>query len=222
MDADCETPPNMLLCRLLEGRRWTSDSAALVLRKQKLSELPVQNLEWCLVKAIEGSIRENHEGLKEVLILLIEAGANVYSNNRLENPERCGSTYIFCGECYSRNDSYSQRCGTHNPPHREIWIEALTTCGYDADKVIQKTPWSTTFRGHGDCEFQVPRKTWFTSNDEYESSAAGDFDSPAAQSNAPDFSDDVEDDHIPASGNCALFEQQDWSALEGDSAVWRN
>ena len=217
MDADCETPPNMLLYRILEGQRWTSDSVALVLRKQRLSEIPVQKLEGCLFEAIKGSMRENHEGLKEVLILLIEAGADVYSFHRLEDLGNCIETWNHCRGC----DRGGPRCRTHYPSHREIWIEALTTCGYDADQVIQNTPWSKTFPSHGDCGLQALRESSFTSSDEYESSAAGKSSSSMAQSIASEVSDDLEDGHIPASGENTLFEQQDWSALEGDAAVWR-
>ena len=218
MDADCETPPNMLLYRHLEGRRWTSDGVALILRKQRLSELPAQKLEGCLAEAIEGSRYEDHEGLKKVLILLIQAGADVYSFHRLEDLEKCGKFHYFCDGC---DNTYGPRCRTHDPPHRGFLIEVVTTCGYDADQVIQNTVWSKTFPSHGDCEFQVRRKSSFTSSDEPESLAAGDFNSPVAQSNASEVSNDLEDDYIPASGNNTLFEQQDWSALEGDAAVWR-
>ena len=231
MDADSETPPNMLLYRLLGGGAWTSDGVALILHKQRLSELPAQKLEDCFGEAIRGSSNEDHEGLKKVLILLIEAGIDVYSCNIFETLEQIhtspGMEYHYW--CFRKNDPNYPKCPKHDPElpeccsllHLEIWIEAITTCGYDADQVMaifSRRKWPPI---NMRCDLRGSKYRWLTTSDEPESFAAGDFNSPVAQSKAWEVSNDLEEDDNPASSNNALFEQQDWSALEGDAAVWR-
>ncbi|KAL8794401.1 MAG: hypothetical protein Q9195_002988 [Heterodermia aff. obscurata] len=238
LDADCETPPNMFLYQLLQGRSWTSAGVALILDHQRLLKLPVQKLENCLNEALRGSSSEMHQGLKEVLILLIRAGADVYSGYPFENFGCCGMISFDCHQCLNDNDLVRANCP---PAHRNIWIEALTACGYDADQVILNTLSSKRSPGRNDCGLQSPGNSSFSANDEFESFAAGEVSfigdqfEPLGLSNDledgdlgdgdledGDFEDDdLEDDHTPAPVNNILFEQQDWSALEGDAAVWR-
>ena len=221
MDADGKMPLDMLLYLYLKRVAWTSDDVALILRKQKLSGLPVQKLEGCLFQALRGSEDENHEGLKKILILLIEAGINVYSCDPFEDFEISFQYsdlrwyYKYCWECRPFNSTLRAR-----NTHRDIWNEALTACGYDADQVILNTRWSEWFLGENDYELQASENSSCTSSDELESSTAGTPYCLETHSNASDVAYDPEDDHISAWDNTS-FEQQDWSMLEGDAAVWR-
>ena len=75
--------PEGLLKHHLRGQSWTVESVALLLRRSGTQELAVQNLTNCLHSAIYGSFYADESGLKPVLILLIEAGANVYERDSL-------------------------------------------------------------------------------------------------------------------------------------------
>ena len=203
----------MLLYLLLESNNWTSDDVALILHKQRLSELPVQKLEGCFSEAMFGSLVEDHEGLKKVLILLIEAGIDVYAWGLFENPESClKSCCLRRYPCYQCSD-HRRFCKTHVLPHKEILIEALTTCGYDADQILPNTSRSKRPSSHNDYGPDCS----FTSSDELESFAGGEVNSPVAQSEVPY---DLEEDDNPASLSSAWLKNLNWSALEGDAAVW--
>lgn len=212
----------MLLYRVLQSGSWTFNDVALILRKQRLSELPAQKLENCFDKAIRGSSNESHEGLKEVLILLIEAGIDRYSfppfEDLFEDLESCDAIYVPCHQCWLDNMAHFVK---HALPHRDIWVEALTTCGYDADQVLLDSPWSKRFPNENDHEFQVSNDSSFTSSDELENFVPGELSSLETQSKLSEVSYDLENDYTPASVNNSMFEQQDWSMLEGDAAVWR-
>ena len=130
---DRKIGPNRLVYRYLRSLRWTAEGVAPLLRMYP------QDLNGCLHIALRGSEREQSEGLTKVLILLIEFGADIYARNIQ------GKSYSERG-CDKRTtwlegskDGYFRFPGTsfnYLLRLKEIWAEALSTCGYNAEEVI--------------------------------------------------------------------------------------
>ena len=230
------TSLNTLLYRYLKRGTWYFEIVALILHKQQLSEIPAQRMEGCFLEALRGSMVDTHEAMKKVLILLIKAGIDLCSCNPIEFAD-LDKFLASCRECDCYYDLYNCKSsrGEYNQDfhrdcrftrrdalvHRDIWVEALITCGHDAEYVILNMPPTTGCPCENDYELQVSENSWFTSSDELESSVVGKPNCFETQSNASEVSYDLEDDHLPTSANNTLFEEQDWSVLEGDAAVWR-
>ena len=78
--------PDHLLLKHLEYRTWNLESVALLLRRPKRDPvIPVQNLSNCLHLAVHGSSYASASEIKDVLALLIKAGADVYERDEWGN-----------------------------------------------------------------------------------------------------------------------------------------
>lgn len=127
------------LCDLVMGcfqtAMWTFDAVASLLQLSG-SKLPVQNLDGTLFKALLGSLRENKTGILKVLILLIEAGADLTTDGPLVSKIACNpqTTYKTSAVFSIRRDCVGFI--NHQLGLRRIWAEALTACGYDAEEYI--------------------------------------------------------------------------------------
>lgn len=119
--------PHNLLHELLRSSGWTLESVALILRLQENSKLPAQNLNGCLHYAVCGSGIGYEEGWKNVLVLLIKAGANVYDKD-------CNGNSVSDLACGARNRWVNPIRPVRRT--REIWAEALDECGYNAEEVM--------------------------------------------------------------------------------------
>lgn len=101
---------------------------------QENSKLPPQSLYGCLHSAIKGSLCESEEGLKNVLILLIEAGADVYA----KNSRGFSVSDLACATIKSRHHSIKKTAWRYiyKVRRRKCWAEALIACGYDAEDLM--------------------------------------------------------------------------------------
>lgn len=125
-----------ILFGMLQGSGWTAENVSLMLRLHDNSNKPTQNLDGCLHLALWGSYFGKSLRVK-ALILLIEAGADVYAENQH------GFT-VSEYACMSRNQfndapNDSWRHWSSFSGLRKGWIKALTACGYDAEEVISRS-----------------------------------------------------------------------------------
>lgn len=97
---------------------------------QENSKLPLQNLDGCLHLAIMGSLCADEEGWKNVLVLLIDAGADVYA----ENSRGFSVSDLACATIKSRHQSNKKTVWRYSK--QKSWAEALIACGYDAEEVM--------------------------------------------------------------------------------------
>ena len=122
---------------LLKSRKWQLESVALLLSRQGKGGLPVPNLHGCLDSAIHGSHFEDADGLTEALILLIREGADIYAK---DDSGRSVSDIACCTETEWRYRLKIERTWTARRNDdlqlKEIWTEALSACGYNAEEVI--------------------------------------------------------------------------------------
>ena len=139
VQAESTMEADLWLKRLLAECWWTVGMIALLLRRQGTGGLPIQDLNECLHKAIHGSYQADQDGIREALILLIRAGADVYAT---DSPG-CSVSYIACrAETEWKTNSTLDGIVNRNNNDlqlRKIWTEALNACGYDAEEVISTT-----------------------------------------------------------------------------------
>lgn len=121
----------------LESYIWVVGSIALLLRRQGKNGLPIQQLEGCLHRVILGSYESDEDGLREALIILIRAGADVYAKDRFGR----SVSYMACctgpeWRLISMNSPAGWRLQDNDLRLRDIWTEALSACGFDAEEVM--------------------------------------------------------------------------------------
>ncbi|KAI9722050.1 MAG: hypothetical protein M1812_002010 [Candelaria pacifica] len=128
MEADDAVRPAKFLLEHLQGQYWTVRTIAFFLRMHKDLKWLSQDLDGCLHQVLCGSCREEREGLTNALILLIDAGADVYA----KDVHGCSASERACtAGYYIYEDYYLQQ--------RDIWVEALNACGYNAEEVISSS-----------------------------------------------------------------------------------
>lgn len=144
VQADSTIEADLWLREILEHGRWTVEMIALLLRRQGKGGLPIQNLNGCLHKALCGSYYADPDELKEALILLIRAGADVYARDS----SGCSVSHIACHAKTTWQNSNSTRVqgrltyvlqSNNDLRLRKIWTEALSACGHEAEEFISAT-----------------------------------------------------------------------------------
>ena len=149
-----ETPDDKLsfenfLPRLLWGDKWTKGNVALLLRKGVDARAFVSD-ESYIHLALQGSHNETLAGIKDVLILLINSGANVSAKgNFRQRGEWLSPSDVACD---AKSSLLSADLGIAMPikkyrlqgivmPIRNcglqikrLWEEALSECGYDVNE----------------------------------------------------------------------------------------
>lgn len=132
VQTDSTTEAELWLKEHLYLQKWTVGTISLLLRRQGKNGLPIQKLEGCLHSAILGSGCSDLDGRREALIVLIRAGTDVDAKDHLG---RSVSYIACCKETKWMDHAWSQR-DNHDLRLREIWTEALSACGFDAEEVI--------------------------------------------------------------------------------------
>ena len=189
---------------------------------QKNSEISPQYLDGCLHLAVYGSSRETLEGIMKGLILLIRAGPNVYArdgNGYSVSDHVCNPETVFLDSSEQVPEFpclyYHRNC---NLRLREIWKEALSACGHDAEEVISS---SIRARDHPETEYQDPHEDIdVLFEDESECSHVG-LDEDSGTSNAElDYTSQSQDLNTLRQPSSAFYSDHDWSVLEEDTNVW--
>ena len=120
---------------------WTLDGVDFLLRLSG-SKLPIQDLSCTLEYAIHGSSRADEREMVQVLMLLIENGANMTRLGHWVSEVACNPLTL-----YRTSDSLSKEMyylfdglrPNHDLWLRQIWAEALATCGYDPENFISQS-----------------------------------------------------------------------------------
>ena len=160
--------------------------------------------------------------MTEALILLIREGADVYAK---DHSERSVSDVACCTETEWRDGSeltpgrYKKRVN-HNLRLKEIWTEALSACGYDAEEVI-----STSMRVE-----ELSDSGSNSISDQYdESDPDGSYCSEEDIVNPTRLVCEIcgpdchcKDDGMFRQTDSTLQTQYERSLLEGDAQVWRS
>ena len=217
--------PEGLLNEHLHGKKWTVESVALLLRRSGTQELTVQNLTNCLHLAICGSFYASESGLKRVLILLIEAGANIYER------DRWGATIsdIVCCRSVKWRDGYALRDGTyryrygknHDLRLLEIWLQALSACGLDGEEIVaDSSPSKNLSDIANDSESSEEDDASLYGS---ERSIVEDLnDASETGSEAFDLDTSYEDDQVFRYSYDTPGNPYEQSLLEGDAQVWQS
>ena len=213
------TTANFWLCELLESSKWHLESVALLLRRQQKGGLPIQDLDGCLHIAIFGSYYADPDELTEALILLIREGADVYaidSGESVSDIACCTETIWKDGSMLSEHLYRGQ--GNRDLRLREIWMEALRACDYDAEEVISISMRVQELSDDGNESL----------SDQYEKSdsaesdrSEGDIENPTclmSETCGPECH--CQDDGMSRQTHSTLPSQYEQSLLEGDAQIW--
>ena len=238
VQADSTIKAEFWLWRILEGDNWTVEMIALLLRRQGKGGLPIQELDGCLHKAILGSYYADQDGIREVLILLIRAGADVYARD----DSRRSVSYIACRaetKWIDNSTSYGKSRYeelSNDLRLRKIWTEALSACGHDAEEVISTT---MHLKGWFDGDYDSipdPQERSDLEKSDPEESDPEDFYPEESDSTESDCSADVVSNPTRSmckpDGHCehnsllchdefTFSHQYERSLLEGDALIWR-
>ena len=132
VELDGGLTPDTWLQEILGWRGWHLKSIALLLRRQGKGGLPIQHLNGCLHSAILGSHYADLDEMKAALIFLIRGGADVYARDYRGH----SVSDIACSKETRYQHAPGQIGYNHDLLLREIWTEALSAGGYDAEEVI--------------------------------------------------------------------------------------
>lgn len=208
------------------------ESIWLLIRRGAEPGLYVQPWGGCLPLAIRGSEMESPEGLRDALILLINNGTDVYAKDShghsvTDIVYNARTTWWYDDTWHLNSDMRL----------RDIWTEALTTCGYDAEEVVYRSLYAAwLYDSDGDVD---------EDEDDYDISEDEDEDN---DSNCQDdenitriqgreltlngtnssviretcsLTKESTDDETPKQTASAAHGHFDWSLLEDDTNVWR-
>ncbi|KAI9703762.1 MAG: hypothetical protein M1836_007532 [Candelina mexicana] len=135
LDADTATKPDRMLLKHLSTQRWTVKSVRLLLRMCETARQQQHNLDGCLHETLSGSSTEDNEGITNILILLIRAGADIHAKD-------CHGSSVSDRVCapeeiwWDHDSGTCRRVDNKDMRLREIWVKALRACGYNAEEVI--------------------------------------------------------------------------------------
>lgn len=219
-------PAKQWLLEILRSRVWHPETIALFLRRQGKGGLPTQNLNSCLHEAIQGSPIGRQRELTEALILLIEAGADVYAR---DNFGRTVSEIACCKKTKWYNGSWIdikrvKRRLNRDLRLKEIWMDVLSECGYDPEKVISASVQvEEPFDSDNDSSFYSYKDIYAAASGYSE----GDSDNAPNQDIDNDNTSDQEwesdvaaDDVIARQPDAVLPHHYENLLLEGDAEVW--
>ena len=142
----------MFLRKALETDYRHDRKIRLLLSRQGQAGLPTQNLHGSLLSAICGSYFVDADDMKEVLVLLVKAGANIH--------DKLYGMTVSDFAC-ERRAAYALVTGyqcSRDLRLRRIWSDALSACGYTEAALSSVLE---TFR---EPEFDSP---WLTSSGEF-------------------------------------------------------
>ena len=220
-------PESLLRLRLLSGC-WTVEDIALLLRLQESAALPPQDFTSCLHFALCGGVYEGPEGLTNVLILLIEAGADIYAKDQSGDSASdiaCTAAKRWCDGTAKQwcDGSISGFLYRHNYDLRlkEIWVNALTACGYNAEEVISSSMRIEELSDTDDDSVQAQAREPSSDGPDY--FAVEDLnDMPRLSHDICDRTSQSESDHTSRLPDSAFYSHSDWSLLEEEANVWRS
>lgn len=208
------TPDTWLQGKLRWGG-WHLKSIALLLRRQGKGGLPIQHLNGCLHSAILGSQYVDLDEMKAALILLIRGGADVYARDYRGH----SVSDIACSKETRYQHAPAHIGYNHDLLLREIWTEALSACGYDAEEVISAGMRMEELPDDDD-------ESTSAQHEEY--NCTGCDDSEEEYTNSPPCPMDegwgaesryqIDDDGVVSAD--LLHNQYERSLLEGDTNVW--
>ena len=226
VQADRTTEAELWLWFILRGHNWTVEMIALLLRRQGKGGQPIQELDECLHEAILGSYYADEDGIREVLILLIRAGAaDVYTRTFFNG----SVSYIACCAATEWNAN-STRQNNKDLRLKKLWTEALNTYDYNAEDVISTTIHlkeyfdshndSISDQKRSDSEESDPEESDPEESDSAESDCSADVvSSPIRSTCKPD--GHCEHDSLLCQPEFISSNQYERSLLEGDALIWR-
>ena len=214
---------------VLANRRWTVESIALLLRRGACPGLCHRHWDHYLHLALDGSECEGPEGLKDALILLIKAGADVSAEDEYGK----SVSHKTCqAETFWREKSAKQKWGGEQRQNydlrlKEIWIEALHACGYNAEEVISG---GTVVREVSNSDDDMQDQHDEVSPDGPDSFAVEDVNNtPSLNYNILDRENQSDNNNNNNNNNntcqradSAFHSPYDWSLLEEGTNVWRS
>ena len=208
-------PAKRWLFAILRRSNWHPETISLFLCRQGKGGLPIQNLHGCLHEAIHGTAIECQQEIIETLILLVEAGADLYGRDefgRTVSEIACRKTTLW----YEGSpDFYSGKSRVnHDLRLKQIWMDVLSVCGYDPEEVV-----SASVR----VEELSDSETDNSSNldEEISSSASGFSKGDNDSTSDEEEKSDVAADDVVARQPDAIFPHHYESLLlEGDAEVW--
>ena len=225
VQADSTIKADLWLSGILRWRRWTVEMIALLLRRQGTGGLPIQDLNGCLHKAIHESHYADQDGLREALILLIRAGADLYA----VDSSGCSVSHIACRADTKWINNSEGAISNTDLRLRKIWTEALSAYGHDAEEVISTTihlkGWSD---GDDDSISDHQEKSDLEESDPEESDTTGSDCSEDVVSNPTRSMSGICQPDGHCEQNSLLYQreftfshQYERSLLEGDALIWR-
>ena len=195
----------------MSGLRFTLDTVALLLHRSGTHEIPLQDLSICLDYAIHGSCRADLFELKDILIILIHAGADLYernaSNDTVSEVACNPNTEFFWN--HMREDNCDLWL-------RYIWSEALIACGYDAEEVISKSVRLRELSDVSDSDIDIFAHNSDCSMDELDDASDPDEEASETRNRYGD------NQYSPKTHTVWGTSQYEQSVLEGDAEVWQS
>ena len=235
VELNTEQPADKWLSVLLSCSNWLPETIALFLCRQGKGGLPIQNLDGCLHEVFHGTVIGRQHELTEALILLVEAGADVYAR---DNTRRTVSEIACCKKTKWYNGSwldirYCTKTVNRDLRLKEIWMEVLSVCGYDPEEVIsasvrlEELPDSDT-ESSSDLDEEInssasdcsERDNDNTSGQEVESNVAADDVDDDSMSDEEGESDVSADDVIARQPDTIFPHHHESLLLEGDAELW--
>ena len=131
--------PHRWVEKHLRWGNWTAESVAFLLDRSENRKLPYQNLTGCLFLAIRGSYFVNALGIRDVIVRLIKAGADVYGRDERDHTVSdvvCDPDIMWWDSVEWRLNGIWLDRDNYDLRLKRIWLEALSECGMDAEKVF--------------------------------------------------------------------------------------
>ena len=184
----------------------------------------VQNYGSCLHYAILGSSMESPEGLRDSLILLVKNGADVYSRDTCG----CSVSDIACEPKTEWRISPTRRQDNRNLQLQEIWAEALTACGYDAEEVmsssirVEESSESDDNVSENEDDVASQEEDDVITHGQDDELSLNDRGSPGSSETFHYPKHQSQYSNLGRQTDPALYNNYDWSVLEDDANVWKS
>lgn len=205
-------PAEQWLSFILNDYAWYPETIALFLRRQGKAGLPIQNLYGCLHKAIYGTCFAHQHELRGALVLLVSRGADVYARDDL------GRTVseIACCKKTKYYVTYGKRTVNRDLCLKEIWMYALSVCGYDPEEVISA---SVRVEELSDSDTDSSSDQWEVASTAASDCSQEDTDSTSDEEGESDVS---AEDVIARQPDAVTPHHYESFLLEGDAEVWNS
>ena len=234
----------------LESSMWTANSVRLILTRQGKAGFPAQNLNSSLVTALRGTWLAGENDMKEVLVLLLEAGADIHEifDGMSVSDFACDRRTGYTMFSPSLGNDTQYLCN-RDMRLKEIWSDALKAYGYSAGELSDLLDnserldredsgmstrregcgsdicWLCPSEGYRDSHVsgEIVDLTQSDTDDEGLQQSESDCASPREQST--NVSEDEEQSDIEGVSSRTEFpaaHQYEQLLLEDDAQVWRN